>query len=805
MASLDMIEAALNAPIDWTVFEKLVCDVLTYDDIPRLRKCASFKDGGADAFDVAFYQDESQIERIIQITSQRSQTLKVSNTIKRLKDSGLSAKVLVIVFRHPVASTTRTDIQGQCQEAGMIPDIRDQAYLVTQIARPGSTIFARYFDSFTQQLRSLLDAPDPLNATGDRVLCAVLASVAVFVANPRANLARSTLFEKTVLAVLVSLGNATTDAIVTAVKDLVPEDDISRERIVAALGILQGKGECTVKDYQYQPSDNTLAAITSILSQTTRAYNELTTHVLEACRRDEQCDQASLGYVERNLRHAMLRILRSVGPLTTDMEPVVLDDDTTHDIRRCIYKDVNEAVGKRALLAFCSYIEDQTNTPLLALFARSYSSLALRNLDPIGRRWQQTVLSRTIFALDTDTVLGLLIEELPQHKSLQSAIAALIRSGVTIHISPDVLNEVMGHVERALKTMKRFSDTLLRLSPAAVEAEVWHAVVQGYYYAVQAKHSTGWPAYWRKYYDSSKPGEYIRFLLQRKIQYTETSMHDIPNDWLPCMEELSSFLSAKKEAGRQKAKYRDENMQRRRVECDVRMALHLCSDRELTGKGVARGYIATEDSAFLKLEHHAAWPTKHRIVVLTHALPQMAEFICGQLIDDHELVRLLFSPIVAAAAHLLEPEIRTLVALGVDLHNESVERIDWSLRGKLHDAVQDYQQTDSLDERLRKAAGVVGLAGSNGLMVESTLSDLVREFNKSAKEARSIVQGRAAAEYALRKVATAMATSKKAKRRLNRVLRELGLTLADLETDTEFDESQQDATEVRPPNVGNRL
>jgi hypothetical protein len=45
MASLDMIEAALNSPIDWTVFEKLVCEVLTNDDMPRLRKCANYKDG----------------------------------------------------------------------------------------------------------------------------------------------------------------------------------------------------------------------------------------------------------------------------------------------------------------------------------------------------------------------------------------------------------------------------------------------------------------------------------------------------------------------------------------------------------------------------------------------------------------------------------------------------------------------------------------------------------------------------------------------------------------------------------------
>jgi hypothetical protein len=779
VASLDLIEAALNSPLDWMVFEKMVCEVLANDDMPRLRKCPSYKDGGIDAFELAIYQDESILERIVQITSQRSQSSKVSNTLDRLAESGIIAKSIIFVFKHPVASSTRIDIQKQCHKVGILPDIRDQSYLVRQIAQPGCTIFARYFDNLKEQTRTLLETPDPLHVTGDKTLRAVLASLAAYVMNPHARLARTTLFEKTVLATVVSLGSATIEDIIEAVKPLVPEENVTKERVLSALTTLQRENECSFRNSRYEPTDNACASVSSILSQIQQAYDGLRDHVISACQNATKCDQATLGYIERNIRFALLLVLRGIGPLAED-RPFILDSDTTLDIRKCLNNDLPDSVAKNALLAFCGFVEDPTNAPLLALFARSYSSLSIRNLDPVGRSWQQMVLSRSIMALDSDAVLGLLIEELPHHNILHTSIKALIKSGITICISPQVIEEVVGHVERAPKTYRRFQGLLLRLSPGSVEANVWNTVAQGFYYASKAGNLVGWDNYWKKYYDPSQPDNYIRFHLQQSIEYKECEMYDIPDIWQHNMEDLISFLNSRKEGFRRKAQFRDEEQMYHRVEYDVRMALYLTSFDQ-TGNTKARGYLATEDTAFRQLERHSAWPTKQKIVVQTHAIPQLASFVCGYIVDDRDMVYLMFNPVVAAAAQLLEEKIRTLAAVGVDMRDESIQRIDWRLRGSLLDAINNFATKEAIEDKLHSAADVVNFAQVAGFKTDSTISELAIAFDKSIKEAQVSVKERIFAENALRKVALAMATSKKAKRRLNRILKEIGLNLADIE------------------------
>jgi hypothetical protein len=783
LASLDIIEAAISSPIDWGVFEKMVVDVLTHDDLPRLRKYGSYKDGGIDAYDEAFYQDESQLERVVQITSQRTQTLKVSSTLDRLSEKGVTPKTIIFVFRHPVASTTRTYIQAQCKDAGISSDIRDQSYIVTQLARPGSTIFARYFDSIKQQIRALLDTPDPLQLTNDNILHSVLASIASYVINPHAQLVRNTLFIKTVLAAVVSLGKSSRERITEVVQKIIPEEKITIERIAVALTELERCGSCKSRDSLYEATDKELAQVGSILARVSKAYNDLRIYVIEACKKDHKCDQATIGYIERNLRQAMLQLIRTYGPLTSDTEPKTLDSETAFDVHRCLASNIPEPIGRSALLAFCAFVEDPTNAPLLAIFGRSYSALALRNLDPIGRRWQQIALTRSVLALDTDAVLGLLIEELPQHKALNAAVSALSRAGISIWISPDVLLEVVGHIERADTTYRKFGEQLSRMSPASVDLDVWHAVVQGYYYALKSGYQGDWTTYKKKYYDSSKPQEYMRFILSRKVKYVERDMHDIPAEWLVDMETLSAFIT-KKEDDRQKAPFREQELKQHRVEDDIRMAMHL-SSYDISGPN-AKGYLATEDRAFIKVEHHSAWRSRSRIVVLTHAVPQLADFICGQSVDDSDLVRLLFDPVVSAAADLIDMEMKTLSVVGVDLRNESIQRIEWTLRGRLHDAIQGYNNMTNADDRLRGAVTVLKEAKASGLTSDQTVIELADKYEDSLKEADLQSKQRGTMEQALKKIAMSMSTTKKAKRRISRILKELGLSLEDFKEEDDL-------------------
>ncbi len=158
MADIDVIEFSLNAPIDWARFERVVFELLSSDDLPTLRKVGGPNDLGIDAEEAFFIKEEDRI--VVQVTSQKTQFAKVKDTISKLKRNGIDPKTLVVVFRQLVSSKTRRDMQTHAVEEGVMLDLRDQSYLISRLSKEHS-IFARYFRSPREQLKTLLEDQDP--------------------------------------------------------------------------------------------------------------------------------------------------------------------------------------------------------------------------------------------------------------------------------------------------------------------------------------------------------------------------------------------------------------------------------------------------------------------------------------------------------------------------------------------------------------------------------------------------------------------------------------------------------------------
>ena len=286
MANRDVIELALNAPIDWEKFENLVAEILQQDDLPRLRKLGGRGDLGLDAADEAFYSDESRVEAVVQVTSQRAQVAKFEKTVERLRENEIPFSQLIVVYRQPIASPTRTEIQERARGYGIAVDIRNHQYLVSRLAQPGCSLFARYFGDVGEQVDALLERSDPLAALPDRLRHAMLATVAAYVLQPRARIARQTLFEKTVLAALVSAGVGTAEELQDSVRQLLPEEDVPANRVAAALQALRRSGDCEPAEGQrVKPSDSALVSVGAAMAAASRAYEWLRDHVLENCSR----------------------------------------------------------------------------------------------------------------------------------------------------------------------------------------------------------------------------------------------------------------------------------------------------------------------------------------------------------------------------------------------------------------------------------------------------------------------------------------------------------------------------------------
>lgn len=637
MPARDVVATALAAPIDWVRFEELVYSVLVADDLPRLRKLGNRADQGVDAQEETFYDGQRRVSTIVQVSSKRAQKDKVRETIATLRANQLPCTHLIFVTRHPVTSTNRRDIIEEAADMDVVLDIRDDQYLIAQLSKNGSPIFARFFGSIEEQLASLLDRPDPLQVAGTRLKHALLASLGAYVFSPRARLARGTLFQKTVLAAIAAAGGrAQPQDLLGAVRALLPGEAVDNERLVAAIGDLQGQGLCARENDEIVCRPQVMEQFVSVSRATENGYLALIEHVVDECRRRQPLDDAQLGYIERNIRRAVLLLLRAAGPLPDVTGLADAAGPLAPDVRSTVVRDLPTEVGQGALTALSDFVQTQDNVRLLAPLVRAYAALAIRNIDPLGRRWQQAVLSRSSLALDTDAVLHLLVEDLPEHKPLLTAVRALQAQGVNLLVSPQVIEEAVLHVERADRTFRRFAHTLLRLPEASVDGEVWHAVVRGYYYASKNGYTGSPESYWNQYYDAKNPARFIRHVLGQRVRLDEHDFETIPAAWESDSQELEVAVVEVKERSRWKAPFRDDAEMQRRVRFDVRMILHLAVPPNASLAAGARGYLASEDRGFVLIERHRAWRDRGNVLIITRALPELAAFVCGATIEDDE-------------------------------------------------------------------------------------------------------------------------------------------------------------------------
>ncbi len=375
-------------------------------------------------------------------------------------------------------------------------------------------------------------------------------------------------------------------------------------------------------------------------------------------------------------------------------------------------------------------------------------------------------------------MLAVLIEELPCSKPIRAALEALGQEGITLVVPESVIHEAVGHIERAGKTYRRFAGKLRFMSPSMVESNVWHAVVQGYYYDCQQGNETPWPVYLRKYLDRDDPVGYVRHMIESRIEYAVEPLQSIPESWLSDFEEIAAYVLESKERFRLKAEFRQDTDMEKRVRSDVLLALHLSSYATASGEGKATGYIASRDSAFEKMERHRAWKPRPRVHLPTLALTNLAEVVCAAIAPDDQIVRLLFEPVTAAVAAELESEIGLLTSYGVDLREVPLDRLDWDLRSKLRDDVRRVRDAAELptNERLPVAMELLRALGSEGYAFQDDVNEMLDRFETVKAELSTERGERARLEEALRAVVIEGAgLSKKGRRRARHMLRELGL------------------------------
>lgn len=795
----DTIEQAITVPIDWGKLEAISFDVLVADDFPTLRKIGGIGDEGMDAVEESFYDATRNVTTVIQITSAQGQKAKVRDTIKKLKENSIDAKRLVFLTRHPVTAGKRAEMIEEADTQGVTLEVRDQSYLVTQLSK-NTTIFARHFADARTQLGALLDARDPLHAASNKLQHALLATLGAYVLHDHSRLARGTLFDKTVLAALAAMDNGvgSRGELLSNVRKLLPTEDVNQQQLDAAIERLTKSGECSIKSDNVTCSEAVMLRCLTSATKAESGFKELHLHILTECKKVANLSDAAQGYLERNLRRAIVHLLRASGPLKSDDElGLQFDPSAADEIRSVLYQDLQPDIAHAAIVAFSAFVTNPMLGPVLAPLVNSYAALAMRNLDPIGRRWQQMVLSRSVIAIDTDVLLYLIVEELPEHRAILSALKSLQADGVEIVVPEHVFAEAVGHLERAPRTYKRFADRLLRFPAEVVDARVWHAVVRGYYFARHSGYSGSFENFYAKYHLPENPVEFTEHLISKRLSLKQKAMDEVSERDAEALTAIGATILQYREQSRRKATFRDPAEMAQRVREDVAMALTLAAKSDDSIGASAKGYVASSDRAFRMIEGHPSWRPRKRVHVWSSALPQLSFFACGNTLTPNESVDMLFNPVTIAAADLMAEQINMLATIGVDLKSVSLDRLDWDLRKGLDGHLEALKAAviDATSDNDKASAAatlrVAQAASQAGYDVAPQVETLVQEFDSTKQELATERHRRQQAEEQLRDLVAAMRkqSTNKTRRRFNKLVEEMGVSF-----DVNLDDDAEDAT-----------
>ncbi len=435
-------------------------------------------------------------------------------------------------------------------------------------------------------------------------------------------------------------------------------------------------------------------------------------------------------------------------------------------------------MARSAIRALSSYVSTPPGRSNIGFLVRTYSSLALRNIDPVGRRWQAAVLSRTILALDTDVVLRLLVDDLPEHNTILGAVAALGRRGMTVVVPDSVLIETVDSISRgANATYNKFAGVFERFSEEMVEGSIWNVVVRGFYYAMKKGKATRWPTYHSKYWDADRPEEYVVHILRQRLpDITVRPLDDLPLQETPEFEAAVNQLF-KVERTRPKASYRTDEEMRIRIYRDLKVLINLASAGKVVSEPI--GYFVSGDWRLRKVESMPLWHGKAKVWQPSAALPELAALIAGFEVSDDGLVRLLFNPVLVAAAETMRGELEALVRVGVSMREVPLERLEWNLKGALGDQLRAYydaRASGDEDEIGSNALDLVAAAAVDGYSIVPEVKKAAEEYKATRLERDAFkIEADVAKKEAVAIAGAFIGTSKKGRKRFRKALLTAGI------------------------------
>lgn len=712
----DIVNYALDRLTDSKAFESLATEIMREYGYYSIKKLGGVADSGQDAIHIPFYQaDDTGVKTVFQYSLEKGTLAKIKKTLDRLNEGKIEYQKFVYVTSVEISATKNQQIKSEIRKQYAIDiELCDRGSISTVLADLKNGIFIRYFPNMEKQVELLFhDFKDKSPRREE----ALLRTTLILNYSEKTKQAYINIYDCIVLSLLIGeesnhleYGN-----IVDRLKDSMPNLDYSEDALKDSLLRLEKKEKIRKEGNSYTLTENNNDICVFMYEMQRKPLELITDKVVGTMRRNSRTaiPEKYIDTMVNNCKEVVVDYFRTYGTELLNME-----DDYNHINNTDVVKSLQQKASRNLPLNIADLLisaiaevfsnPDDDTTEAIDNLIYTYMSAAILNLDPELKEISAMRLQDKVFIIDTDVLVGCVVQEHPKFQSYTSVIESLVKAKCRVIIPMESILECVDHASYSTKTYNYFGDSLLSLPEEAIEDDVWNGFVQGYYYGIASgsvPEKTRYHEYLRNYYEAKNPLEYMISLVSDtlgssvEIMPIDDLIKDIP---IPPedMEKLKNeiYIGLKEKA--KKSDYRTEEQNQSLAQNDAKLYLAAYylnkPNRIVSGKLLTGSYYLITNSS---RTGYCAYKTgfKGKVISKLPLLASLLRINCTNCISSKEFIGLLDNPFLTAAMNKCIDEINDLVKAGVILKGCSLTRLRFDLDQKLHDKITVIEKCLSID------------------------------------------------------------------------------------------------------------
>ncbi|MCX6269387.1 MAG: hypothetical protein NTW16_18875 [Bacteroidetes bacterium] len=712
---MDYIELALDYYTDFVKFERLSIEIMALEGFPHIKKIGGIHDDGIDA-EVVYYMDEEIKTLVFQFSIQRNVQGKVIKTIQDLRDNGIVFNELFLVTKHSVNNIQeiRNKVRTEFSKSINLEVFEKTTFIKHLSLR--RDILARYFpDIRTQLVQDLLEKATIFSETSEeKMTTSFLKCSLLFTFNRDAAPHRKSIFDNTVLAIIVNLKKCSIEEIAKEF-GIRFHKNLQQEQIFASVERIHKLKFVHVEEDKYVPTGAAAERIQGhvelVNAQTVELINDIVNRV--NIRYGKKVDSKLEKVVALNIKRALSLFFRLYGldyNYMGNMGFPAFKIESETDIIRVAKESIPPDLGD--VLVYCLgetlKLPTAQQASVLANWAKAFIGVQIMSLDPLLKEFQIGNIKNKVFLLDTDFVLFCITDYCPQSSVYQKLLYSISKLGCQIIIPQEVIEEVCKHAEFSFGNYNYFKNTFNNVDELIVAEKVQNIFVKDYYFSIIkfGKKYKNFKEYLDNFYEPSSRLEFLTRVIKQKIkikfeihELCDVVQRPIDQETLVKLTNLIYDETVKTF----KSSYRTEEENKIIAATDATMYLSVKTlnenaPHEKSGILIATHYLITSSTRAVRCAKKIG--INDELLIKPQTLISLFDDIGIFETTATDVVNLFENPFLVDVVELNWEYIKPLVDAGVDLQNIDVTRLSWNLEKTIHKyLVEELENAEEVNEK----------------------------------------------------------------------------------------------------------